>query len=78
MADFFYLLAIPLAVGGLLAMPSSDDDRPDRMRVVLDGVIVACVAAVRELGHGAGPDPGLGHAAAGSSGPSPWPIRPGT
>ncbi len=41
MADFFYLFAIPLAVGGLLAMPSSDDDRPDRMRVVLDGIIVA-------------------------------------
>ncbi len=41
-ADLFYLLAIPLAVGGLLAMPSSDDDRSDRIRVVLDGVIVAC------------------------------------
>jgi diguanylate cyclase (GGDEF)-like protein len=42
MADFFYLCAIPLAVGGLLAMPSSSDDRRDRVRVVLDGFIVAC------------------------------------
>ena len=41
MADLFYLLAIPLAVGGLLAMPSSANDRRDRMRVVLDGIIVA-------------------------------------
>jgi diguanylate cyclase (GGDEF)-like protein len=40
-ADFFYLAAIPLAVGGLLAMPTSEDDRRDRMRVVLDGMIVA-------------------------------------
>ncbi|HVN49839.1 MAG TPA: GGDEF domain-containing protein [Acidimicrobiales bacterium] len=40
-ADFFYLAAIPLAVGGLLAMPTSDDDRRDRARVVLDGMIVA-------------------------------------
>ncbi len=41
-ADCFYLFAIPLAVGGLLAMPSSSDHHRDRMRVVLDGVIVAC------------------------------------
>ena len=40
-ADLFYLLAIPLAVGGLLAMPSSANDRRDRVRVVLDGIIVA-------------------------------------
>ena len=40
-ADFFFLFAIPLAVGGLLAMPSSADDRRDRARVVLDGMIVA-------------------------------------
>jgi diguanylate cyclase (GGDEF)-like protein len=40
-ADFFYLFAIPLAVGGLLAMPTSDNDRRDRARVVLDGMIVA-------------------------------------
>ncbi len=40
-ADFFFLFAIPLAVGGLLAMPTSDDDSRDRTRVVLDGMIVA-------------------------------------
>ena len=42
LADLFFLLAIPLAVGGLLAMPSSSDDRSDRTRVVLDGIIVVC------------------------------------
>jgi diguanylate cyclase len=42
LADLFYLLAIPLALGGLLAMPSSSNDRHDRVRVVLDGIIVAC------------------------------------
>jgi diguanylate cyclase (GGDEF)-like protein len=41
LADLFYLLAIPLAVGGLLAMPASANDRRDRARVVLDGLIVA-------------------------------------
>jgi diguanylate cyclase (GGDEF)-like protein len=41
LADLFFLLAIPLAVGGLLAMPSSANDRRDRARVVLDGMIVA-------------------------------------
>ncbi len=40
-ADFFFLFAIPLAVGGLLAMPTSADDRRDRTRVVLDGMIAA-------------------------------------
>ena len=40
-ADFFFLFAIPLAVGGLLAMPTAEDDRRDRTRVVLDGMIVA-------------------------------------
>ncbi len=40
-ADCFFLLAIPLAVGGLLAMPSAINDRRDRARVALDGMIVA-------------------------------------
>jgi diguanylate cyclase (GGDEF)-like protein len=40
-ADGFFLLAIPLAVGGLLAMPSSSNDRRDGTRVALDGLIVA-------------------------------------
>lgn len=40
-ADVFFLLAIPLAVAGLLTMPPSSRDRRERTRVALDGMIVA-------------------------------------
>jgi diguanylate cyclase len=43
-ADVFFLLAIPLAIAGLLAMPSSASDPRDRTRVLLDGLIVAASA----------------------------------
>jgi len=40
-ADFFFLLAVPFAVAGLLWFPSSPDTQSGRTRTLLDGIIVA-------------------------------------
>jgi len=40
-ADFFFLLAVPLSVAGLLWFPSSPDTQSGRARTLLDGIIVA-------------------------------------
>ena len=54
-ADFFFLLAVPLSVAGLLWFPSSPDTQSGRARTLLDGIIVAALGAVRELDPGARP-----------------------
>jgi len=40
-ADFFFLLAVPLSVAGLLWFPSSPNTQSGRTRTLLDGIIVA-------------------------------------
>ncbi len=39
-ADFFFLLAVPLSVAGLLWFPSSPETQSGRTRTLLDGIIV--------------------------------------
>ena len=48
-ADGLYLLAVPLLAAGLLALPGSPTGAAGRLRLVLDGLVVAAPLAA-ELG----------------------------